>query len=397
MAYFWPQQVMAKKKIAFFIVSLYGGGAERVASILLKHLQHQYDIHLVMLDNCIEYELPQDQKIHLLDKRPVKSHFVNILKIPLLAWRYRRFLKQHQIETSFSFLSRPNFIACCLKLLRWKGEVIINERQFTSYYYNKKGLAARVGYYLVKWLYPRANRVVCNAALIAADLRQSFGVDVPYTVINNPIDLDEVARKLALPDEPDAVPPTGRFTFVTVGRFSAEKNQQLLIEAASLVKGFDFTVQIIGKGPQQAQLEALIQKLGVADRVVLVPHTPNPFQYLKQAHCFVLPSHSEGFPNVILEAMACGLPVIATDCKSGPRELLAPGMDTRAPEVTEPVFCDYGILVPVNNAAAMAKAMEWLYQHPTASNEYKTKSTLYSKNFTVMEIIDKFATLFKPV
>ncbi len=388
---------MGKKKIALFIVSLYGGGAERVASILLKHLQHQYDIHLVMLDNCIEYELPPGQKIHFLDKRPIKNHFLNICKIPLLAWRYYRFLKQHQITTSFSFLSRPNFIACCLKLLRWKGEVIINERQFTSYYYNKKGLAARVGYYLVKWLYPRADRIVCNAALITEDLRQSFGVNVPYTVINNPIDLDEVARKLALPAEPGAVPPSGKFTFVTVGRFSSEKNQQLLIEAASLVKGFDFTVQIIGKGAQQAQLEALIARLGVADKVVLVPHTPNPFQYLKLAHCFVLPSNSEGFPNVILEALACGLPVISTDCKTGPRELLAPGMSIQDPEVAAPVICEFGILTPVNNAVAMAHAMEMMYQHPTIRNEYKAKSTAYSKNFTVTEIIDRFATLLKPV
>ncbi len=388
---------MEKKKIALLIVSMYGGGAERVVSMLLQHLQHDMDIQLVMLENCIEYDLPPGQKIHLLDKNPVKNHFLNILKIPVLAYRYYRFLKKEGIDTSFSFLSRPNFIACCLKLLRWKGRVIINERQFTSYYYKKSGLGPRVGYYLVKWLYPLADLLVCNAALIVRDLQQNFGVHTPYAVINNPIDTDEVTRKINLPVEAGSVSPSGKFTFVTLGRFSAEKNQQLLIQAAALVQGFDFTIQIIGKGEQQAMLENMIAQLAVSDKVVLVPHTSNPFQYLKQADCFVLPSNSEGFPNVILEAMACGLPILATDCKSGPRELLAPDMDVLAPEVTAPGFYAHGMLVPVNDAAAMAAGMQMIYENIYKRNEYKEKNTAYSKNFTVREIIDKFAALLEPV
>src|SRR2546425_104574 len=147
---------MNKKKIAIFIISLYGGGAERVVSILLHHLKDDFDIHLVLLNNLVEYSIPTGQKIHILDRSSTTNPVANVLKIPALAVRYYRLLKKNNIQLSFSFLNRPNFIAGCLRYLGWKGHIIISERTFTSSLYTNKTLGGRIGRFLVKKLYNKA-------------------------------------------------------------------------------------------------------------------------------------------------------------------------------------------------------------------------------------------------
>ena len=171
---------MEKKRISIFIISLYGGGAERVVSILLNYLKDDFDIHLVLLQPVIEYDIPANQQVTVIDKFPSSNHLLNILKIPFLAFRYYRFLKKNNITTNFSFLNRPNFIAAFLKIFGWKGKVILCERIFTSEYYSTKTLGGRIGRLLVNKLYPIADLIVCNSKYIEADLRKSFKVQTNY-------------------------------------------------------------------------------------------------------------------------------------------------------------------------------------------------------------------------
>ncbi|CAN5190190.1 N-acetylgalactosamine-N,N'-diacetylbacillosaminyl-diphospho-undecaprenol 4-alpha-N-acetylgalactosaminyltransferase [soil metagenome] len=378
---------MQKKKISILIISLYSGGAERVVSILLNYFKDKFDIHLVLLQPIIEYEIPVGQQITILDKRPPGSPLQNILRIPLLAFRYHRFLKKNNINTSLSFLNRPNFIAGFLKILGWKGKVILSERTLTSEYYTVKTVGDRIGRFLVKNLYSKANLIVCNSKNIEADLRNTFNVQTNFRIIYNPIALDkiEVNTKHIAP-----LVNNNPFTFITIGRLSSIKNHLMLIKAIAILKDTNCRVQIIGKGELKEYLEKYIASIGMQERIALIDHTTNPFNYLTMADCFVLTSNFEGFPNVVLEALACNLPVISTDCKGGIRELLTPSISLDTPTTTGIMYGEYGLLVPVGNEQILAQAMTKIYSDSALRQIYRLKNYNRAKNFDVSTIMKSF-------
>ena len=384
---------MNKKKIALFIVSLYGGGAERVVSILLNHFENSFDIHLVLLQPIIEYDIPASQKITVLDKSPSNNSFFNILKIPFLAFRYYRFLCKNNITTSFSFLNRPNFIAGFLKIFGWKGKVIFSERTFTSEYYSTKSAGERIGRWLVEKLYPKADLIICNSKSIEKDLREIFKVQTNYSIIYNPINLTQVAESIAY-NKKFENNITRPFTFITIGRLSQIKNHKLFIDAASLLTDFDFRVQIVGKGELKKILADYIILTNMQERITLIDHSSDPIKYLIMADCFVLTSNFEGFPNVLLEALACSLPIISTDCKGGIRELLAPSISIDTPAANnEIMYVDYGLLVPVGNAEILAEAMRSMYNNTVLQQTYRAKNHHRAKDFDTSVIMDSFKNL----
>ena len=381
---------MNKKKIALFIVSLYGGGAERVVSILLNHFENSFDIHLVLLQPIIEYQIPASQKITVLDKSPSNNSFFNILKIPFLAFRYYRFLCKNNITTSFSFLNRPNFIAGFLKTFGWKGKVIFSERTFTSEYYTTKSAGERIGRWLVEKLYPKADLIICNSKSIEKDLREIFKVQTNYSIIYNPINLTQINESIAY-NKKFENNTTRPFTFITIGRLSQIKNHKLFIDAASLLTDFDFRVQIVGKGELKKILEDYIILTNMQERITLIDHSSDPIKYLIMADCFVLTSNFEGFPNVLLEALACNLPIISTDCKGGVRELLAPSISDDIPfSDKEIIYADYGLLTPVRNPKILAKAMKTLYNDKNLQQSYKAKNFSRAKDYDIFVIMDSF-------
>lgn len=384
---------MDKKKISIFIISLYSGGAERVVSILLNQLADTFDIHLILLQPIVEYNIPANQKITVLDKYPSKNNILNILKIPFLAIRYYQFLLKNNITTSFSFLNRPNFIAGFLKIFGWKGKVILSERTFTSEYYTNTTLGNKIGRFLVKNLYPNADLIVCNSSCIEEDLRKVFNVQTNYSIIYNPINLFKINESLN--SNKGLINKTSRpFTFITVGRLNKIKNQKLLIKAASLLIDFDFRIQIVGKGELKKTLEDYIIATNMQERITLIDHSSDPIKYLVMADCFVLTSNFEGFPNVLLEALACSLPIISTDCKGGVRELLAPSIPADTPLAnSEIVYADYGLLVPIRNAEVLAEAMSVLYSNSALQQTYKEKNYNRAKNFDISVIMDSFKNL----
>src|SRR5690606_20460139 len=168
---------------------------------------------------------------------------------------------------------------------------------------------------------------------------------------------------------------TKAFQFLFVGKFRTEKNIPLLIKAFAALNHEEARLSIMGNGVMEKELKQLVQELNLVDRVRFLPFDPQPFSIMVQHQCLLLSSHFEGFPNVIMEALCCGVPVISTDCHSGPREIIAPELNfiDQLQKGCYPTSCGY--LTTVGDEQSMKEAMiAMLQQQQWAARSDAAKS-----------------------
>jgi len=376
---------MSKKRLSILIYSLAGGGAERVVSILLNELKDRYDIRLVLMRDKIEYNIPIDIPIELLDNsNPYEKGIIKFLKLPYLGWKYKKFCQKNAIDVSLSFMNRPNYINIFAKLFGIKSKVIISERVSPLQEYKTEGLKDRISKFLIRYLYPKADLIIPNSKGIEIDLRDNFNIKENTKVINNPIDIDKVVKK-----QKEFIDiELKRFSFITVGRLQRQKNHRLLIDS---LKDVDANLYIIGEGELREELEKQIEELELKNRVFLLGFKNNPYKYLSKADTFIFSSNYEGFPNAILEALACGLPIISSDCKSGPREILAPNSDVSFQLDKDNLeLSEYGILTTINSKRSLVEAMNLLINNEKLRDSYNKKARLRANYFNKTKIITEF-------
>ena len=205
---------------------------------------------------------------------------------------------------------------------------------------------------LVRWAYHRAHAVIAVSAGVRDDLHAMLGPGVIPKVINNPVLRNGFETEMALPaDDPWLL--DGRLRVVlSVCRLSVEKDLPTLVRAfAELHRERPETrLLLAGEGADRQRVEALVHQLGLADVIRLPGRTATPLAWMHHAAVFVLASRYEGFGNVLVEAMACGTPVVSTDCPVGPREILDGGR--------------LGVLVPVGDVSAMVRAIAQALDQP---------------------------------
>jgi len=366
----------ARRRVLFIINSLAGGGAERVICTLLRASHGELrDCHisLLLLDReSSMYEVPRWIELEQLDCR--HSLFRSVWSV----WRALRRLKPDQ---TVSFLTRAN-VANIIAASILRIPAIVSERVNTTSHLGH-GLGAAVARLLVRATYRKARKVIAVSQGVADELHESFGVPSErMIVIANPIDLDEI-RDQAQNGAP--IPIDGPYA-VTMGRLMPNKNFGMLIEAFAR-SGIGGKLLILGEGPERAALSRKVETLGLAGRVVMPGFSANPFPTLRRADFFVSPSNAEGFPNSLLEAMSVGLPVISTNCPSGPSEVLADLPRERVqPGVS---FAQHGILVSPDDPAAMAEALRAMTD-PERRRMYGERAPKRAADFGVARARDAY-------
>jgi glycosyltransferase involved in cell wall biosynthesis len=227
---------------------------------------------------------------------------------------------------------------------------------------------------LLRWRYPR-NIVVSPSQGVAEDLVQNFNVR-RVRVIPHGVDAENIR---ALAEQPADVPP-GNF-IVACGNFTVAKDYPTMIRAYALARqaGLTEDLVIIGDGEERAKVQQLIRELKVCAHVHLLGHRENPYGYMKPAKFFVMSSIWEGFGLALVEAMTLGLPCIATDCPSGPPEILAHGK--------------HGILVPPSNPPALADAMVKFANSPKDLAFFAEQSTMRAQDFSLERMGQEYRDL----
>lgn len=309
-----------RRRVLFVIPTLRGGGAERVMMTLLYHLDRaRFQLALAVVDSreaAYRADVPKD--VEFVDLRCTRVRYA-LPKIMRLIWRRRP-------DVVFSTLGHLNLALAMLRPLLPNGvryigrEACIVSETLNGYTH------PRLWAWAYRRFYARFDVVVCQSVDMREDLIGHFAFPPSKAVIiHNPVDIERIrclaAEVISTDHEPPAWHSETAPHLVAAGRLSRQKGFDLLIEALALCDGRRPRLTLLGEGPLRPALEQLAQQRGVADRVRIVGFQKNPYPFLVQADAFVLSSRYEGFPNVVLEALACGRPVIAMPCPGGVAEI----------------------------------------------------------------------------
>ncbi|WP_287600206.1 glycosyltransferase [Thiothrix sp.] len=369
------------KKVAILTISLRGGGAEKIISYLLKYGEKNFEFHLILLDYEITYEIPKNIKIHTLNSP--KSKILKFISIFNLADNLGKYLNHNNISTLISFLNRPNIIASIVKKNGWAGKVIISERNDPIPYYKSKAF----GFIILRLMqhyykYPEEITAISRGICLSLNKLKIK----KCTVIYNPAP-SQPNISCAISNKSD------QFTFICIARFYKQKNHHLLLESFSKIRHKNCLLKILGDGPLKENLKQYAIDLKINDKVHFDGFDLDIWSHLKKSDCLVLSSNHEGFGNVILEAMACRVPVISTDCMSGPREILAP--DTSLTLISDKIeIAKYGILTPVGSSIHLAEAMERIIEDDNLRKNYQDLSQERLKSFDMEKILASYFNLF---
>lgn len=333
--------VHLEPKLAIFLPSLSGGGAER-SMLNLAHgvSERGYPVDLVLAQAKGPYMSLVHKDVRIVDLKASRV----LASLPALA----RYLRKEQPKALISALNYANVVAIwARRLARVPTKVLVNEQNTVSKSaFNSARRRQRMVPYFMKHFYPWADYIIGNSQGVAEDLSEVTGLPRQrINILYNPVVTPEVREKVHAPLNHPWFEPGQPPIILAVGRLTKQKDFPTLIRAfAPVLANRPARLMILGEGVDRSMLEALVKELGLEDHVSLPGFVENPYAYMKRAALYVLSSRWEGLPTVLIEALYCGRPIVATDCPSGPREILAGGQ--------------HGVLVPVGDVPALSRAIE---------------------------------------
>jgi glycosyltransferase involved in cell wall biosynthesis len=352
---------MTDGRIALIIPQLRGGGAQRVfVNLAQAFVERGLEVDFVVFraEGPLVAEVPAVARLVDCAASNLGSAIGGVF----------RYMRREQPAAAMTTLREANVIGPLVRRLTgMRTRVVIREANTLADTLSaKQPLRDAVLSRLMRVSYGYADRIVANSQGTAADLIR-FGLAGPENieVIPNPVVTPQLLHAAAEPlDHPwfaEAAPPV----IVAVGRLVKQKDYPSLLRAIQLLrKSCNARAMILGEGPERAHLECLVAELGLGDVLALPGYVRNPHRYVARAAVSVMSSRWEGFGNVLVEALAVGTPVVATDCPGGPAEILDRGR--------------YGTLVPVGNPGSLADAIAQVLLEPPNRAALRARAACFS-------------------
>jgi glycosyltransferase involved in cell wall biosynthesis len=348
---------MSAKKVLLIIPEMITGGAQRSLANLSLELSQHFQVWLVVFNHDSPVAYKHGGKLLSLDVVPGKSWFSKIASLRKRVLRLRQIKRELEIDVAISFLEGADYVNVLSRntekiILSIRGSKIHDEIMHNSFFWLRSKI-------LIPGLYRKADTLVAVNAGIANELHAYYGLaKSKIHTIGNFYNPDQIGKLLQEPRTEDLEKLFQHPVLVSTGRLNKEKGLDYLIRIFAKLKNTHKNVKlvIVGDGPEKERLILLAGQLGLKSGVQLewtdVPdlvfagNQENVFKFLNKASLYVTNSSSEGFPNGIVEAMICGVPVASSNCPYGPAEILAPGKKIDANTVH---ISDYGILLPIAN------------------------------------------------
>ncbi len=368
---------MGPKRIVFHVPSLRGGGAERVWVLMANELAARgHHVTLLVWNAEGPNAALRSDAVHLVDFG-MTIHGESFGKPATLRglWRMAQFLRRHQPDAVYSAPEFANLVmALSLILSRSRAQFFPSFHAAAAI--GSDTVGARVAVLLSGLVARRATRAIAVSAGVGRDLEARGLSRAKVAVINNPVPPALTAPRRSYPFEAQLAAMGEGPVIITAGRLVPVKDHKTLLAGfAKLIQRRPARLVIFGEGPLEAELRAFAAQLGIAQHVLFAGYINDPAACYAVADLFVLTSLTEGFGNVLVEAMSAGVPVVSTDCPHGPSEILEGGT--------------YGALVAVGDADGLAVAMDQMLKEPTSGNSLLARAA----DFEVGRIGDRYEAL----
>jgi glycosyltransferase involved in cell wall biosynthesis len=367
---------MKRTRLLCLLPNLNGGGAERVMMYLVNGLDRaRFDITLGVgrRNGAFVRLIPSDiETIELGADR-------GLFAVPRLAGLLRR----GRFDVVFPMMSMNLAALLAREMVRARVPIVLGSRNHYSTSIEHEVRHPRVTKFAIRSLYRRADQIIGVSQGVCDDLIENFHVEPSRTrAIPNPLDVDFIrAEARKDPGHPWLQDTKDVPVIVNAGKLQTAKGQADLLEAFKKVRQRRFCrLMILGRGPLLESLQQLARDLTIESDVAFVGFQENPYQFMSRASLFVLSSHWEGFPNVLTEAMACGVPVISTDCPAGPSEIIDDGRN--------------GCLTQVGNPALLAEKITTLLADEELRRRLAEQASEDVNQYRVATVIQDYAEVF---
>lgn len=363
-------------KVLFVMPALSGGGAERVLVRILRQLDRRRFRPVLMLfekTGPLLPEVPAD--VPVLDCGRNGSGTAG-----RWLWTAALRIRAERPEVVFSFLWFTNLATIAAHRLSGSSARLILSERLTIDGAREGILKTGIRKAGIRLLYRKADAIVANSAALREQLAAMCGLPANRVVaIPNPLDVDDILARSRETADPRPRPAGGPLV-VAMGRLVRQKGFDTLIRAMALLRT-PAQLVIIGEGPQAGELREMAKRSGIGDRVDLAGFQTNPYPLLRTAAVFVLSSRYEGFPNALLEAMALGVPAVATRCSTGPEEIVNHDVN--------------GLLVPVDDPEAIAAGIDRLLADRAFGNRLGQAAQQQARTFDISRIMPRIESLIE--